>query len=926
MTAVNKKIRIAKTDAATWAAWGGVLANGQPAFEEDTNKVKIGNNADNWAALPYVPWSEITAVDISNWNTVYGNNHVAVTLGTANGLSLATQQLSLQAADATHPGALIAADWNTFNAKEPAIAAGLNTQYWRGDKSWQVLSTTIVPEGTNLYYTAARFNAAFAGKTTADLTEGSNLYYTAARFNTAFAAKTTTDLAEGGNLYYTQTRFDNAFAVKTTTDLTEGANKYYTDERVDDRVAVLIQNGTGISWTYVDGAGTLTGNVSLATFSTTDLAEGGNLYFTTARVLGTALTGLNITGGAVTAADTILQAFGKVQNQINGVLGGAIYQGVWNANTNSPALASGVGTKGYYYVVSVAGATNLDGTADWKVGDWAIFNGATWDKVDNTDAVSSVNGHVGAVSLVTSDIAESGNLYYTQARFDTAFGAKSTTNLAEGTNLYYTNARVDTRVAAYTGDVTLTGTTFAIGNTKVTNAMLAGGIAYSKLTLTGAILNADLAGAITDAKLNSSYVYADGTRALTADWGVGTFSITGIKSYAISGTAGNGYGEFIAQSGNASAPAAAGFRMFAGSTGSLNWVRKNGADTYVRTFDAALTADRTYTLPDVAGTVTLIAATQTLTNKTLGSGTVVTLGSDATGDIYYNGGSGVFTRLGAGAAGTFFRWNGAGAAPTVSTNTLPNTTAANNIWYATGTNALGSNSNFGYNGTTFYVGNTGPTKAAQAEVNGQLNLNAALGGTFISMSASATSNYKALLNLAATTADLVWFRATGANGSESFSETVRVLNTNGDVGIGTGATVSARVHVVKTTEQVRVGYDASNYYSTTVSSTGGVTFDAVGSGAAFTFSDGIVMAVAKALSVSSGSNQRAGNATLVGGTITVNNTTVTANTVLMLTRKTSGGTIGTAITYTLSAGNSFTINSDNILDTSTFSYFMIEVP
>lgn len=82
----------------------------------------------------------------------------------------------------------------------------------------------------------------------------------------------------------------------------------------------------------------------------------------------------------------------------------------------------------------------------------------------------------------------------------------------------------------------------------------------------------------------------------------------------------------------------------------------------------------------------------------------------------------------------------------------------------------------------------------------------------------------------------------------------------------------------------------------------------------------------KTYSVSSGTNQRAGNAVLVGGTVTVSNTTVTANTVVMLTRKTSGGTIGTAITYTLSAGASFTINSDNVLDTSTFSYFLIEVP
>lgn len=88
----------------------------------------------------------------------------------------------------------------------------------------------------------------------------------------------------------------------------------------------------------------------------------------------------------------------------------------------------------------------------------------------------------------------------------------------------------------------------------------------------------------------------------------------------------------------------------------------------------------------------------------------------------------------------------------------------------------------------------------------------------------------------------------------------------------------------------------------------------------------ITQATAALLSVSSGTNQRAGNAVLVAGTVTVSNTTVTANTIVMLTRKTSGGTIGTAITYTVSAGASFTITSDSVLDTSTFSYFLIEVP
>lgn len=87
----------------------------------------------------------------------------------------------------------------------------------------------------------------------------------------------------------------------------------------------------------------------------------------------------------------------------------------------------------------------------------------------------------------------------------------------------------------------------------------------------------------------------------------------------------------------------------------------------------------------------------------------------------------------------------------------------------------------------------------------------------------------------------------------------------------------------------------------------------------------LTQSVGAKYTVASGANQRAGNATLVSGTVTVNNTTVTVNTVVILTRKTSGGTIGTAVTYTVSAGNSFTITTDNVLDTSTFSYYLLEV-
>jgi hypothetical protein len=90
--------------------------------------------------------------------------------------------------------------------------------------------------------------------------------------------------------------------------------------------------------------------------------------------------------------------------------GGLSYQGSWNASTNTPTLVSSTGVNGYYYIVSVAGSTNLNGVTDWQVGDWAIFNGSTWQKIDQTNTVSSVNGYTGVVVLTQTDIAGTASL------------------------------------------------------------------------------------------------------------------------------------------------------------------------------------------------------------------------------------------------------------------------------------------------------------------------------------------------------------------------------------------------------------------------------------------------------------------------------------------------------------------------------------
>lgn len=77
------------------------------------------------------------------------------------------------------------------------------------------------------------------------------------------------------------------------------------------------------------------------------------------------------------------------------------------------------------------------------------------------------------------------------------------------------------------------------------------------------------------------------------------------------------------------------------------------------------------------------------------------------------------------------------------------------------------------------------------------------------------------------------------------------------------------------------------------------------------------------VNIKDGSNKRMGIATLVGGTIAVSNTSVTANTRIFTSRQTSGGTVG-HLSVTRSAGVSFTITSSSATDTSVVAWLLIE--
>ncbi len=311
-----------------------------------------------------------------------------------------THYFNLPVASATVTGKLSSTDWSTFNNKQNALgytpvnqtrSLTINgvTYDLSSDRTWSVGTVTSVGLSVPTGFSVSNTPVTGSGTIGLSFTVGYSLPTTASQSN-----------------------WDTAYTNRITSLTTTGTSG----------AATLVSNVLNIPQYQAQGSYI----TSLTGEATASGPGSASVTLSTSAVTGKVLTGLNVTGGTVLATDSILTAFGKLQNQVNGLAGGVTYQGAWNASTNSPSLTSSVGTKGYYYVVSVAGSTNLNGITDWKLGDWAIFNGTAWEKVDNTDAVVSVNGFTGAVSLTTTNIAEGTNLYYTDTRARAAISLTTT--------------------------------------------------------------------------------------------------------------------------------------------------------------------------------------------------------------------------------------------------------------------------------------------------------------------------------------------------------------------------------------------------------------------------------------------------------------------------------------------------------------------
>lgn len=122
------------------------------------------------------------------------------------------------------------------------------------------------------------------------------------------------------------------------------------------------------------------------------------------------------------------------------------YQGTWNVSTNTPALSDGVGNAGDVYRVSVGGSRDLgSGSVSYVSGDYVIYSGSVWEKADTTDAVSSVAGKTGAVTLVKGDVGL-GNVDNTSDATKNAANATLTNKTISGSSNTLSNISADSTV------------------------------------------------------------------------------------------------------------------------------------------------------------------------------------------------------------------------------------------------------------------------------------------------------------------------------------------------------------------------------------------------------------------------------------------------------------------------------------------------
>ena len=440
--------------------------------------------------------------------------------------------------------------FSSSNVKVGTVAGVNNTSISNvvlaaGIQQTGILNTSNVIEGSNLYYTTARvlvdtanaFNQANTARNLANAVYNhANLVYSSSNVkvgtvagvnntsisNVVLAAGiqqtgilNTSNVIEGSNLYYTTARVlvDTANAFNQANTARNLANAVYNHANlVYSSSNVKVGTVAGVNNTSISNVVLAAGVYQTGIFNTSNVQEGSNLYYTTARVLVDTANAFNQANTARNLANAVYDHANLVYSSSNVKVG--TVAGVNNTSISNVVLAAGIQQTGILNTSNVIEGSSLYYTTARVLVDTAnAFNQANTARnlanavYDHANLVySSSNVKVGTVAgvnntsisnvvlaagiqqtgiLNTSNVIEGSNLYYTTARVlvDTANAFNQANTARNLANAVYNHANL-----VYSSSNVKVGTVAGVNNTSISNVVLAAGIQQTGILNTSNVI------------------------------------------------------------------------------------------------------------------------------------------------------------------------------------------------------------------------------------------------------------------------------------------------------------------------------------------------------------------------------------------------------------------------------------------------------
>lgn len=443
-TTLDVKIQIRNDTKNNWTTQNPVLLKGEMGVETDTRKFKFGDGVSDWKTLEYAsatgaiimnkaPTPTDSGYDVgAMWvdtaaNKAYllfnntTNQAVWKQLVTPNDLSdlgagdmLKSQFANNPKAEQGYVNAAIVAD--TANATTGTLTAGSKT--FNGSANVTVTADdlgalTAVPSEyvKNTDYGTAETGGVVksTAKGTDTVTIGADGTMTIGKASEAVAADTATTLATGRT-------------ISVAGDAT-GTSPVF-DGSANVTIPLVLANSGVVAGTFtkvtVDAKGRVTegvANLTAADIPELTLAKISDAGTAAAKDFGTAEGNVPVLGAGGKLSEAVIPAIAITDTF------------VVDSQAAMLALEAQQG--------DVAVRTDVNKTFILKVAPASTL--ANWVELETpTDAVTSVNGLTGAVTLTTSEVAEGSNLYFTTARANANWITHASTELTDSDTLLRT--------------------------------------------------------------------------------------------------------------------------------------------------------------------------------------------------------------------------------------------------------------------------------------------------------------------------------------------------------------------------------------------------------------------------------------------------------------------------------------------------------